>query len=140
MAAFYLDENVALRFARLLAEHGHDMVWPGHLGTRGADDQQHLAVSARLGRILVTYNERHFRMLHRAWRDWSVEWGLTPLPSHGGIIQLPQPPILDVDQGAEVVLGLLEARGSRLANRFFAWSRAHGWREDSRVQPVTPTP
>lgn len=131
-ARFSLDENVSNQLAPLLEAHGHDVRTTRQLGTSGIKDYEQLRQATRQGRILVTHDEDDFRLLHGAWRTWFAEWGTPPLPQHGGILSIPQFPILRVDEAADVldrfVRSLDAAHG--IVNRFFAWSRAEGWREE----------
>ncbi len=74
MAHFYLDENIPRVTQRVLAQNAHDVIHAFDLGNRSVSDPEHLLVAARDARILVTYNRRDFRELHRYWTALNA-WG-----------------------------------------------------------------
>ena len=84
MASFYLDEHVSRDVQRLLALDGHDAAHAVDLGNRSRSDPEHLLAAAESGRILVTYNRRDFRELHRFWVALNT-WGNLD-QRHGGIL------------------------------------------------------
>ena len=127
MADFSFDENVAEQTARVLSDLGHDVLTARQLRSKGIDDARQLALAVRFGRILVTYNRTDFLLLHRAWRLWSHDWGVSDRARHGGILILPQPPLLVADRAALLLDQLVRDEPS-IANRFFAWNHATGWR------------
>jgi hypothetical protein len=89
VAAFYLDEDVALAIDYELRLRGHDVVNVRDLGLKGELDAKHLANAAQQCRVLVTRNRHDFENLHAAWQHWSRVWGVTPLPEHLGILVIP---------------------------------------------------
>ena len=65
MASFYLDEDIPPGVGAMLAQNGHDVVRAAEAGNRSLPDPEHLLAAAESRRILVTFNRRDFRELHR---------------------------------------------------------------------------
>jgi hypothetical protein len=59
MAAFYLDEDVSLRLARLLIDRGHHVATTDEEGRKGAPDARQLLYAAARGWTLLTNNADH---------------------------------------------------------------------------------
>jgi len=51
-----------------LTQAGHTVISPRAAGTKGWDDSDHLDYAATHGYVLLTYNPRHFDMLHKTWQ------------------------------------------------------------------------
>jgi hypothetical protein len=124
VARFYLDENVPEQLLERLAALGHDAVSTNSLGRKETRDHRQILFAAQEARSLVTYNGADFRLLHDAWREWSVAW-------HLSLVDFPRPGILVMQQDQ---LGLVAAelaltidRFARtldtLNNRLFIWNR-----------------
>lgn len=66
MARFYTDENVALQVVAELRRLGHDVLTSFDAGNANAAvaDDEVLAFALAKGRILLSYNRRHFLHLH----------------------------------------------------------------------------
>jgi hypothetical protein len=120
--------------AEALRALGHDALATEEIGAKGTPDHLQLIEARERGRRFVTHNNRDFRLLHRAWRDWPNRWGVAGVPSHPGILILAQ------DDGAGGKLGsarlaslvdgfATDANHGRLDGRAFGWSRLTGWRE-----------
>lgn len=77
----YLDECVDRRITPALRGRGHDVVLAGESGPRGVDDEAQLLHATRIGRVIVSYNARHFERWHRIL----IEQGRP----HAGIVILP---------------------------------------------------
>lgn len=127
MADFSFDENVAELMARSSEGFGHDVMTARLLRTKGIDDARQLFLAVRLGRVFVTYNARDSLLLHRAWRLWCHEWGVSGEARHYGILVFPQPPRLPAEQAA-ILLDRFVRDHDNITNRFFAWELGFGWR------------
>lgn len=91
------------------------------LGMAKAKDAAHLLVAAQQGRVFVTHNAGHYKVLHDAWLLWSREWRVAP--AHAGILILPheQPAILSRELAVFFTLGL------PLTNECYSWQQRGGW-------------
>jgi hypothetical protein len=74
----YLDEDVSVVLAAILAARGFGVVTARDAGQLGRSDSEQLAFGAAAGRVLLTHNRVDFERLHREW----LETGR----SHAGII------------------------------------------------------
>ena len=74
MAQFYGDENFSNRVIAQLVAMGHDVLTVAQAGMRGIDDATVLIEATVLSRIVLTFNRKHFRRLHRIQ------------PNHAGIV------------------------------------------------------
>ncbi|HLN30348.1 MAG TPA: DUF5615 family PIN-like protein [Gemmataceae bacterium] len=61
----YADEDFSLPVALELRRLGHDVVTAQEDGRTSTPDPDILARAHTLGRVLLTYNRRHFERLHR---------------------------------------------------------------------------
>ncbi len=116
MARFYLDENISRVTQRMLVQNAHDVVHAFDLGNRSVSDPEHLRVAARDDRILVTFNRRDFRELHRFWTALNA-WGNLD-QHHAGVLtswgDIPDEP------WANLVHDFVAA-GPDLDNRMWEW-------------------
>src|SRR3712207_5773912 len=103
MAGFYLNGNIDVDLARLLAPFGHDALTTLAAGRRLAGDEEQLVFAATAGRILVTHNSKDFKLLQRAWRYWSDVWAVEPRPRHAGILAVAQSPTIGSDRLAREI-------------------------------------
>ncbi len=78
MIALYLDENVSLLVATVLSNEHFVVVSAHEVGMIGANDEEQLQYAAAHGRVLLIFNQKHFRPLYDTW--WSAG------QSHNGII------------------------------------------------------
>jgi len=95
-------------------------------GQSGASDAEQLAYSARHELILITHNAHHFRSLNRIWRHWQS----LGLPSHPGILAVPQPRPSLRDYSPVVAARLIDqflTDRQPFASEFYRWHPAHGW-------------
>jgi hypothetical protein len=124
VAAFYLDEDVALAIDYELRSYGHDVVNVRDLGLKGERDARHLANAAQQGRVLVTRNRHDFENLHTAWQHWPQVWRVTPPPEHAGILIIP-----DVWRPARAAreLDAFIQSGMPLTNALYRYHRRQGW-------------
>ncbi len=110
---------------RLLRSLGHGVVWAKEYQRPGTTDEFHLVSAVQWGRIFVTHNERDFVLLHRAWVAWpralKIAW-----PVHRGVLVIPQPPTLPIEQAASQIDAFPRTAPS-LANAYYIWKRGLGW-------------
>lgn len=64
---WYLDEDLSQRVAEQLRRHGVDAVSAHEVHMEGRSDLEQLMWASATGRILVTYNVRHYRNLALQW-------------------------------------------------------------------------
>ena len=124
MASLYLDEDAA-NFAGSLREAGHGVTLANEVGP-GRTDVWHLNRAARDGRILISFNERDYKYLHRLWTSvWSL--GIFSR-LHAGIITATAQ--LEPDVWMPAIEQILRD-DPKLAGRMLIWSQASlRWRED----------
>ena len=65
MARLYVDEDLSREYVELLRESGNDVVYAVDVGPGAHTDAWHLQRASVESRVLVTFNERDFRFLHR---------------------------------------------------------------------------
>lgn len=88
MAAFYVDENVAIAAARFIASLGHDAVTARDRGAVNTPDYELLLTAAIEGRVFITHNADDLQLLHGAWLRWTQAWGVQA--QHSGILIVEQ--------------------------------------------------
>ena len=66
-ARLYLDEDVLPDLARVLRSEGHDVVSAHETGALGLTDEDQLRRASGEGRVLVSFNYRHYIVLARDW-------------------------------------------------------------------------
>jgi hypothetical protein len=130
MAAFQLDHNVPAQLRIMLRAAGHDVVDAREQGLERAPDPDVLLDAAQAGRLLVTHNQRHFTVLHRAWCLWPIALDVSPVPTHAGIMLLPQPPRATPADLARAIEAAL-AGGATLTNQLWRWAPSRGWSVDT---------
>ena len=119
MAQLYLDEDIPVAVAGLLAAAGHVAQTTVALGRLGRWDADQLAYASDRGWTLVTHNRRDYHALHEAWLPWSPRWR-EPHP-HAGILTLDQGHRLAASDYASALRALLAADTRTLANRTYDW-------------------
>ena len=77
-----------MRAAVYLRALGYDAVTAREKSNMGVEDFEDLLYASEDGRILVTHNRLHFRLLHGAWLRWTSYWNIDYF--HGGIIIVEQ--------------------------------------------------
>jgi hypothetical protein len=129
VASFCLDEDMAAQIADGLTARGHDAIAAKREAVlRGQSDPWVLWEATRQGRITVTHNERHFKLLHDAWLRWPLTQG------HAGILVVPQRYSLSVEATVEQLDGF-GSSGIDARNRLFLLqqqppgSQSYGWLE-----------
>lgn len=131
---FYVDEDLSNDLANGLGRAGIDAVHSREAGHTGASDAMQLMIAARLGRVLLTANAGHFRMLHQAWLIWSGASGVRGLGPHSGVVVVPnekeitQTGLLDLVRVFERGIGAGDVR-----NRLFRYRGSVGWEDLSAV-------
>ena len=107
-----LDECIDLELVDALRARGYTVDSTHQLGLRGLPDSAILDHAARLDRVLVTHNERHFRQEHRR----RLEQG----KAHAGIACLSQlGPIERLTVRAAMLLDWIGTQDRH--SRFFIW-------------------
>ena len=124
MASLYLDEDLA-NFEGGLRGAGHNIRLANEVGP-GRTDVWHLNRASRDGQILVTFNERDYKYLHRLWTSvWSL--GIFSR-LHAGIITATRQ--LEPDLWIPAIDQLLR-EDAKMNGRMLVWSQAaQRWRED----------
>jgi hypothetical protein len=59
----YLDENISPVLASVLRGRGHDAISAHEVGMRGKKDEEQLEYAVSQGRMLLTFNAKHFAPL-----------------------------------------------------------------------------
>lgn len=136
MARYYLDEHVGEAFVSPLSALGHDALSTRDAGNKGLTDPRQLLFASDHGRVMVTFNTRHFAMLHEMLVRGAARGSLSGSALHSGIALLPSSsrvaPNLLIS-----ALDELPRYADDVANRCFRWVPATGW-EEALVAPYTP--
>ena len=108
----YADEDIDRPLIEALRARGFDVLTVQITRSFGEDDPAQLERAAAAGRVLLTFNRRHFRRLHAAW----LEAGR----AHPGIVTLPQGGT--AERRALRVAMLVDWLGAdQLLSRFVTW-------------------
>jgi hypothetical protein len=137
VARYYLDEHVGDAITTPLSARGHDALSTHQAGSKGLSDPRQVLFASADGRILVTFNARHFVMLHEML---VLSTALADSPSsrlHAGIALLPSSSRMPTAQ-LVTALDELPRFVEEPANRCFRWIPATGW-EEVIVAPFDPT-
>ncbi len=70
MARLHIDQWLSWRVAHELRQRGHNARHAAEIAMHAADDDEHLIVTARDQRIILTENEDDFALFHDAWIRW----------------------------------------------------------------------
>lgn len=81
----YLDEMVPIDLAIVLRQYGYDVITVKDTGMLGQGDEEQLSLAASQGRVLLSFNVKHFPKIHETW--------LKQGKSHTGIVVSPQIPM-----------------------------------------------
>lgn len=132
---FYVDEDLSDDFADALKGVGVDAVHAREVGHGGASDPTQLMVAFHEGRVLLTANAGHFRMLHEAWLVWSAGPGVQGLGPHPGIVVLPNESLIS-PVGFRDLIGRFERSigAGDMRNRLFRYRMAIGWEDLSAAR------
>jgi hypothetical protein len=90
VAAFYLDNDVAVGIAGALRVLGHTATTARAQQLRYASDGQHFLFATQHNWIMIVHNHLDFLLLHQAWLIWRVAGAGYQLPVHPGILSIPQ--------------------------------------------------
>lgn len=105
----YLDENVPVILARMLAEEGLDCTTARDAGNLSLSDDGHLAFATSAQRIMVTFDCKDFLALAACWQQAGR--------SHAGIILTKPHPIHELHRRFRHLL--LTHRHQDFTNRIF---------------------
>jgi hypothetical protein len=125
VAAFYLDNNLAVQIAEELIRLGHFARTASDLALTRASDATHLMTAARRRWILVT-NDGDFIVLQAAWLEWPSYWGLGATPEHAGILLIPQEQLGGPAPAAHLVDRFVSTSPA-LSNSLWRWTVSRGW-------------
>jgi hypothetical protein len=136
VARFYLDEHVGETLVPLLTALGHDALSTRHAGNKGLTDPRQLRYASHHDRIMVTFNDVDYAMLHESLVLWSAEGSDSASRLHSGIALLPSS---SRTPQAQLIPALdeLPRITERTADRCFRWIPATGW-DEVVVVPFTP--
>lgn len=130
----FFDHDVPKLISTILRSRGMRIVTAFELRRHEAGDEEHLLFAARHGYVVVTRNARDFLLLHRAWLLWFVDFGVTPVPSHAGILVIPQDigalfpsTALAYAAAANAIASFTQQTVlAQLANHLYLWDAASG--------------
>ncbi len=126
MVLLYVDEDQSREFVELLRARGHDVAYPPETGAAGRTDAWHRQRASVEQRVLITFNDRDLRFLHRLWTSLRVVHAVGT--RHAGI--LTSTAQLAPSSWLPAVSELL-ASGLPLAGRMLIWRPSPAeWRED----------
>ena len=81
----YADEDFPHPAVEALRNLGHDIITAQDDGHDATPDPEVLARAHTLGRVILTYNRRHYERLHRLGSDHSGIVSATQDTDHGGL-------------------------------------------------------
>jgi hypothetical protein len=125
MAAFYLDENIALAVETELRSRGHFVTSTYAEGRSGAPDPLLLLQAAEQGWTFISHNRRDFRLLHDAWLRWAHAWGIRH--PHAGILIVDRVRGQTAAETALLIDAFVRDIGTDLSNTLFDWKARRGW-------------
>lgn len=134
MRAFYLDEDVSERLTEALLALGLDATSVSRLRHKGLKDPQQLLIAANLNRVLITYNNDDFELLHEAWHTWTSAWGASAAARHSGILLIYPGKDITIIDIAHTIHRFAESR-AEIDNRLFAWNSVDDWHERPVARP-----
>ncbi len=108
----YADEDIDRPLIEALRARGFDVLTVQITRSFGEDDPAQLERAAAEGRVLLTFNRRHFRGHHAAW----LEAGRV----HPGIVTIPQGGTAE-RRALRAALLLDWLGAARLSSQFVAW-------------------
>jgi hypothetical protein len=125
VADFHIDQNTPPSLAPELRRLGHTALTARDLGMRQARDAEHLLHAAQHGRIVIT-RDKDFLELQIAWLRWPVAWGLSPSPSHAGILVIPS--VWPVPYAAQEIDAFLQGMAG-VTNLLYEYMVGQGWQQ-----------
>lgn len=123
--AFYLDEDVPHELAGALRAIAYEANSVKELGALGLTDARQLLKAVDLGRTVITYNSKDFKLLHETLSLWSNRWRITADAWHHGILILPHLPVSELVP----IINEFASQWFNIENRLFVWDRRSGWQE-----------
>jgi hypothetical protein len=136
VASYYLDEHVGYSLVAPLLALGHDALATRQAGNHGLTDPRQLLFARHHGRIMVSFNDADYAMLHETLILWAAIGTLSGSPLHAGIALLPSSSRVAPDL-LITALDELSRSAVDFRNRCFRWVPATGWQEVV-VIPFTP--
>jgi len=131
MANLYLDEDLT-HFVQPLRDTGHTVILARESGP-GRTDAWHFATASKQQRILLTFNERDYRYLHRMWTSLRT-FGLLSR-RHAGVLTATAQ--LEPSAWVPAINDFLKT-GQPVEERMWIWYPATAeWRED-KWRPEAP--
>ena len=125
MAIWYAIEKQSRWFVCLVVSRGNNVVYAVDTGAKARTDAWHLQQATIQDRILVTFDERDFRYLHKLWTSLRTFEVMTR--KHAGILTATKQ--LEPSAWLPTLEELLTTE-SDLAGRMLIWSPARAeWRE-----------
>lgn len=128
MARYYLDEHIGNTLLAPLAYLGHDALSTHGAGNKGLTDPRQLLFATDQDRIMVTFNDQDYVMLHEMLVLSAARGALPAGRLHAGVALLPST--------SRVAHALLVAALDELTrevdhtiNRCFRWAPAFRWKE-----------
>jgi hypothetical protein len=113
---------------RPLIAAGHDALATRQAGNHGLADPRQLLFARHHGRIMVTFNDVDYAMLHETLVLWAARGTQSGTPLHAGIALLPSSSRVAPDQ-LVAALDQLPRFAADFANRCFRWIPATGWED-----------
>ncbi|MBI3968127.1 MAG: DUF5615 family PIN-like protein [Chloroflexi bacterium] len=94
--AVHLDECADAHLVPFLRSRGYRVTTAQEAGLVGSNDEAQLEFATRNDAILLSYDQRHFRAIHRAY--------VQQQKAHGGILLLPPGPLRRLQTRAAMML------------------------------------
>lgn len=120
-ARVYLDHNIDVQLAFDLRRNGFDVIYASEVGNERATDEEHLRWAAADGRVLVTYDQRDFRVLAKEWAENGRD--------HAGIVTSHAPPFFGYGTVLRRLLALLDTLSAEQLTNQVHWLDAQ-WEPD----------
>ena len=110
----YLDENLPPTLAVVLRSRGYDVVSAHEVGMRGKTDEEQLEYAAAQGRVLLTFNARHFAPLAKRYFEQGRE--------HPGIVASTS---VELRELVRLTTNLLERAKPEDLKNSFVWLQSY---------------
>ena len=125
MAAFSLDENVAVAIAPALRGLGHVATTAEEERRLGASDSIQLLHAADRRWTLITHNRRDYRLLHDAWLLWTNAWNVDR--DQSGIIVIEQRLAQPASEITDVIHTFVRDLPTPIGNALYDRRLGVGW-------------
>jgi uncharacterized protein with PIN domain len=110
----YLDENITPILASVLRARGYDVVSAHEVGMRGKSDEDQLEYATSQGRVLLTFNAKHFAPLAEEYFKKGQE--------HYGIVVTKT---LDLPSLIRLTINLLQRAQAKELRNNFIWLESY---------------